>query len=118
MSTETSDNDSDSLNELLKSWKVEASLPPRFQEQVWRRIARAEEKSAWPVSAWLLRLAALGADLLRKPIGATAYVSMLLAVGVLAGVWRSDRYADRTEAAWRTAYLQAVTPTLSLQIQP
>jgi hypothetical protein len=118
MSTETSNNDSDPLDELLKSWKVEASLPPRFQEQVWRRIACAEEEPAWPVSAWLLRLAALGANLLRKPVGAAAYVSVLLAIGILAGVWRSDHYANQTEAAWRTAYLQAVTPTPSLESQP
>jgi hypothetical protein len=118
MSTETSKNDSDSLGELLKSWKVEASLPPQFRDRVWRRIARAEEKSAWPISAWLPRLAEVAASLLRRPLGATAYVSTLLVVGSMAGVWRSDHYANRTEAAWRMAYLQAVTPTPSPPSQP
>lgn len=115
MSTEKSNNDSDSLGELLQSWKVDAPLPPRFQEQVWRRIARAEEKPASPISAWMLRLAAMGADLLRRPVGATAYFSVLLAMGILAGTWSANHYADQTEAAWRSAYLQAVTPTASPQ---
>lgn len=118
MKTEDGNCESDRLDELLGSWKVEAPLPPRFQEQVWRRIARAEEKPAWLVSAWVLRLVELGANLLRKPVGATTYFSVLLALGVLAGVWRSGQYADQTEAAWRTAYLQAVTPTVPLQLQP
>jgi hypothetical protein len=118
MKIEPSNDDPDTLAELLRSWKVEASLPPRFQEQVWRDIARAEEKPAWSISAWLLRIEALGIDLLRKPVGAAVYVSMLLAIGILAGVWRSDHYASQTETAWRKAYLQAVTPTLSLPSQP
>ena len=45
-------------------------------------------------------------------------VAGLLAVGLLAGGWRSDHYANQTEAAWRTAYLHAVTPTLSPASRP
>ena len=104
MNTEKSNDAADPLNELLKSWKVEAFLPPHFRQQVWRRIACVDEKSSWPVAGLLQRLAALGADLLRKPVGAIAYVSVLMAMGILAGVWSSDHYANQTEAAWRTAY--------------
>lgn len=118
MSTKTPNQDRDPLDELLKSWKVEAALPPRFQEEVWRRIARAEQRSASPISGWLSGLAGLLASHLRRPIGTAVYLSTLLIVGSLAGIWRSDRKVDQTEIAWRTAYLQAVAPAVPFHAQP
>ncbi|MBL9207375.1 MAG: hypothetical protein JNN01_20005 [Opitutaceae bacterium] len=118
MSTKTPNQDRDPLEELLKSWKVEATLPPRFQEDVWRRIDRAEQRSASSISKWFIGLAAHWASLLRKPIGAAAYLSTLLIVGSLTGVWRSDRKVDQTEIAWRAAYLQAVVPAAPFAYHP
>ncbi len=119
MSTRTPNQNRDPLDDLLKSWKVEATLPARFQDEVWRRIARAEERSAsLSISTWLLGLTARLASVLRRPIGAAIYLSTFLVVGSLTGVWRSDRTADQTEMAWRAAYLQAVVPAAPFTSQP
>ena len=41
------------LRELLRSARPEATLPPRFEESVWQRIARPEPRSPHRFSAWL-----------------------------------------------------------------
>jgi len=42
--------DDPSLDALLQEWQVKPSLPPRFSEQVWRRIGSAETAPAPSVS--------------------------------------------------------------------
>ena len=47
------------LDAVLRGWKVDSALPPRFQEQVWRRIARAEADGkdvVWSGLSWRLHL--------------------------------------------------------------
>ena len=39
-------NHDDALRNVLKEWRTDASLPPRFQEAVWRRIEQAERTPA------------------------------------------------------------------------
>lgn len=119
MSTKKPNENRDPLDDLLKSWKVEATLPARFQDQVWRRIAQSEERSALPsISTWFLGLTAHLASVLRRPIGTAVYLSTLLVVGSLAGIWRSGREVDQTQIEWRTAYLEAVVPTAPFTSQP
>ena len=42
MKSKNSDGDDAPLDALLQEWKPKPALPTRFQEQVWRRIERAE----------------------------------------------------------------------------
>ncbi len=45
------------LNALLKEWQPQADLPPRFESEVWRRIALPQEKPArWLNFDWLFQI--------------------------------------------------------------
>jgi len=118
MNTERAGKDDRLLDELLRAWKVDEALPPSFQEQVWRRISLEESKQAPGVSAWLAGVAAAITSILRQPLGATAYLSILLLAGVAAGYWTSEQEVRQTEATWRTAYVRTVVPTTSLSPAP
>lgn len=111
MNTESSHREGDPLDDLLRAWNVDTPLPPRFQERVWGRISREEAKSS--ISEWRAALASLVARVLGQPVGATAYLSAFLLTGAALGYWGSEQYGQQTEAAWRTAYLYSVTPTLA-----
>ena len=102
----------DPLDKILRLWNVDAALPPRFQDRVWSRIHRQEEARIQSVSRWWASLAGWLTRVLGQPLGATAYVSAFLLTGGFLGYWGSEHYAHNTEAAWRTAYLYSVTPTL------
>jgi hypothetical protein len=79
MKTNQPGNHDDPLHKVLQEWHPDVSLPPRFQEQVWRRIERAQAPSVWAaVSHWI-------ETVLPRPALAASYVAMLLVVGVTAG---------------------------------
>jgi len=109
MKTDNSNENDAPLRALLKEWKPEASLPPRFQEQVWRRIERTLTAPTPSVS-----LAALIAnwltDLLPKPALATAYVTLLLIIGAGAGWNQARQETARVTGVLSTRYAQAVDP--------
>ena len=59
--------DDRSVDKVLGEWVVDAPLPPRFQEQVWQRIAKTEARpepsGAWAAQRETTRLnAALGSQ--------------------------------------------------------
>jgi hypothetical protein len=85
----------DRLRALLRSWVVDAPLPPRFQEQVWRKTERAEVQPESPFWVGFFRLVEVA---LPRPKVALAYVSVLLAVGVTAGAWAAQVKTNRTQA--------------------
>ena len=89
---------------LLHAARPSPSLPPRFQEAVWRRIEEAEAP-ARPAGGvtWLDTLAAL----VLRPRFAFATVSALVLAGVLLGAYSGTRVA-RQDAQAR--YLAAVAP--------
>jgi hypothetical protein len=104
--TQPSENDKP-LRDLLAQWKPETSLPPRFQEQVWKRIERAETQK--PQSG----LAAFGHWIeatFRRPALATAYVAVLLFVGLGAGYLQAQDKTAQTESKMRALYVQSVDP--------
>ena len=107
---EHSNRDDDGLHELLKSWHVDASLPPRFRENVWRKIARetASNPSRWR-SGWNEFVSGCAA-VLQRPAGAIAYLLTLMVVGTGLGYWQAERYSGHREATWRAAYVQSVNP--------
>ena len=92
------------LGALLRESRVSPTLPPRFQEGVWRRI----EEAAAPVKAtggiaWLDALVTL----VLRPRFALATATVLIVVGALLGV-RDGNQAARQDAQAR--YLAVVAP--------
>jgi hypothetical protein len=94
-------NDDAKLSALLRESRVVPALPPRFRQNVWRRIENAEA----PVKSesWLDALAAL----ILRPKFAFASVAVLLAAGVVFGTLEGSHTA-RHDAQMR--YLASVAP--------
>lgn len=94
-------NDDAKLSALLRESRVSPALPPRFQQNVWRRLAPA----AAPVQSesWLDALAAL----ILRPKFALAMLAVLLVAGALFGTLEGSQTA-RHDAQMR--YLASVAP--------
>ena len=90
------------LSALLRESRVSPSLPPRFQENVWRRIENAEAPAK--SKSWLDSLAAL----ILRPKFAFATVAVLMLAGILLGTHEGSQIA-RQDAQIR--YLAAVAPS-------
>ncbi len=90
------------LTALLRASRVAPALPPRFQENVWRRI----EDAAAPASSGLSWLDALAALVLR-PRFAYATVTALVLAGVLLGTYQGTQTAKQSEQA---RYIAMVAP--------
>ena len=93
--------DDTKLREVLRATRPSPSLPPRFQENVWRRIGDADA----PVKSdsWLDALAAL----VLRPRFALATATALLVAGALLGVREGGVAANQTA---QQQYLAAVAP--------
>lgn len=100
----------EALHHALRDWQVDASLSPRFNENVWRRIARQAELRGRFANAW--RNLLLQWDMLvRKPVGAAGILAALILLGIGLGSWHAQSYQAQTERAWQDAYLNSVSPT-------
>ena len=93
------------LGALLRESRVAPALPPRFQENVWRRIEDAEAPVV-PSTSRLSWLDALAARVLR-PRFALATVTVLIVAGALLGV-RDGSQIARQDAQAR--YVAVVAP--------
>ena len=102
-------NDDAPLDALLQEWKVKSSLPPRFNEQVWRRIERAETAPVPSVSLATV-FANWIATMLPRPALATAYVTVLLAIGASVGWSQARQETARVSSDLSARYAQAVDP--------
>ena len=89
------------LRGVLRAARPSHLLPPRFRENVWRRIEAAEA----PVESgsWLDALTAL----VLRPRFAYATVATLILAGILLGTYQGAQNAKRTEQA---RYLAVVAP--------
>jgi hypothetical protein len=89
------------FREVLRAARTSPSLPPRFQENVWRRIEDAEA----PVKSvsWLDAFAAL----VLRPRFAYATVTTLVLAGVLLGTYQGAQTARQNEQA---LYVALVAP--------
>jgi len=104
------DNRDESLRQVLKEWRVDASLPPRFQEAVWRRIERTERAQAPAVpSVWGVVAHWVG-TMLPRPVLAVSYVAVLLAVGVTAGWAQARQDTARFKHELGQRYVRALDP--------
>lgn len=102
------DNDKP-LHVLLREWKVDGVLPPRFQESVWYRIARKQAKAgAWQnLTVWLEAT-------FRRPALAVSFVVILLFIGLTAGLRQGHDKSAQAQSHWRALYVQSVDPYRAL----
>lgn len=96
------------LRQVLHTWKLDAPLPPRFEEGVWNRIASSEADAVFvtPLTAlrlWLRQMAL-------KPAFAVSYAAILLGLGIAGGFWQSQVTAQRDAEAMSTRYVQMIDP--------
>lgn len=100
-----SDNDA-SLRPLLQEWRVDATLPPRFQEDVWRRI---EKQEAGSTTLWQLARRRLEAAF-AQPAVAVSYITALVAVGLVLGAKQGQQQSARADVRLEARYVQSIDP--------
>lgn len=107
MKSNSNPENEDRLSKALQEWVVDPPLPPRFQEQVWNRIARAEAKAKVTFWSGLIGLVKATLD---RPKVAYSYAAVLLAFGVAAGSWTAQVKSSRWETDLGQRYLQSINP--------
>src|SRR5437773_99673 len=96
------------LDEALRAWEVkERHLPPRFGEQVWRRIERLESQA--PATLWAQFVTSLN-NALAQPSLALSYVTLLLLTGLLAGYLQARVERAHTVETLSSRYVQMMDP--------
>ena len=99
-------NNDTELKSLLQEWRVTSPLPPRFGEQVWKRIERAEVPSISLIDA----VRAWFAMAFARPAFAVAYVSALLIMGLTLGFVQASNKATSLERQLEARYVQSIDP--------
>ena len=107
-------DDDKTLHTILAEWKVETSLPPRFQDQVWHRIERDETQPAAAVSPWTA-LRNWIANVQLRPALAVAYVAVLLAAGAGLGWTQAQHASSHVSDQLSLRYVQSVDPYQALR---
>lgn len=103
MKTNPPHPDDAKLSSLLRQSRVSPSLPPRFQENVWRRLADAEAGKTADPMGWLEAVLAF----VLRPRLALAAVAALIVTGAVIGVHDGSRLAHHDAQA---RYLASVAP--------
>lgn len=107
------DKDDAALSKTLKEWRVNALLPPGFQEAVWRRIDRAERdaliRSPALLFAWRTLVTWVG-ECMQRPAIASAYVAAVLAAGGLAGWMQGQETSEQIRLELSQRYVRQLDP--------
>ena len=93
--------DDTKIREALRVARPSPSLPPRFQENVWRRIEDSDAPAK--SGSWLDALVTL----VLRPRFAYATVAALVLAGVLLGTYQGAQIVKQNEQA---RYLASVAP--------
>lgn len=104
MNNENPKTDESRLGDLLRQARLFPPLPPRFQENVWRRIESTNAPAA-QIQNWLDKLAGW----LLRPRLALATAVVLIVAGIGLG-WNHGKRDNRHQAQAR--YLAAVAPNI------
>jgi hypothetical protein len=92
------------LDSLLRDWQPQVDLPPRFESEVWRRIALAQEKPAsWLNFDWLFWIT-------NQPRLAFAVVMTAVVLGTGLATWQAQRNYHQEVVASKVRYIQSVDP--------
>src|SRR5439155_9722244 len=110
MKTNEPGNHDEALRKVLKEWRTDAALPPGFQEAVWQRIERAEGVQTPAASSFWAFVAHWIGTVLPRPALATAYVAVLLAVGVTAGWAQARQNTARVKGELGERYVRVLDP--------
>lgn len=102
-------NDDKVLRAALKEWQVDASLPPGFRQQVWRRIESEETQPVGGLLTWT-KLRDWIAVLIPRPAVALACVGVLLAAGASFGWSQARHETSRVSQEMSRRYVQLVDP--------
>ena len=104
-------NNDEALRKVLSEWRTEVSLPPRFQEAVWRRIEQAERKQATTAtpSVWAVVADWIETVLPRPAIAASCLV-VLLAIGAATGWAQARHETNRVGDQLSVSYVRSVDP--------
>lgn len=97
------------LKPLLDAWRISESLPPRFGERVWQRIALEEDTTRGSLYSWL---AVWVARQLARPAFAVAYLALLLAAGLGAGYWHGQSERNQIAQQLGVRYVRMMDPYL------
>lgn len=112
MKSERPSEDYESLRMLMREWTVTTPLPPRFQEGVWRRIERAQATEPVTPSMWAALIHWID-TVLPRPALASAYVAVLLAIGVTAGWAQARQETARIRDELGQRYVRVLDPYLA-----
>ena len=100
-------NEDATLRATLRQWKETSPLPPRFEEQVWQRIQKAETRTEISlvglVSQWLEKVFA-------RPVFAGAYIAVLLFAGTAVGYFQAQRAQVQLNEQLSNQYFQSIDP--------
>ena len=92
------------LKALLREWQPQADLPPRFESEVWHRIALNEERrTSWMNFDWLFRTTC-------QPRLAFAIVAASVLLGTALANWQAARSYHHEMEASKSRYIQLVDP--------
>jgi hypothetical protein len=94
------------LQRALQEWRVTTPLPPRFQEQVWKRIERAEVPRVSLADVLRTRLTAWFA----QPAFAVAYVGVLIVAGLALGFKQAQDKTEKWDRQLEARYVQSIDP--------
>jgi hypothetical protein len=98
------------LREKLAAWRIEAQLPPDFQQRVWKRIAVREAASVDPPSLTWLKNRLISAARVSVPRLALATVVVGLLIGTTTGVVEASRWNSATWNRLEAKYVQSIDP--------
>jgi len=110
MKTNEPSKHDEALRKVLREWRTDVSLPPLFQEGVWRCIERAQAPTA--PSVWA-SIAHWFGTVLPRPALAASYVATLLAIGVTVGWAQGHRQTARVKDELSHRYVQVLDPYLA-----
>jgi hypothetical protein len=105
--TNQSGNPDKALHKMLQEWRTEASLPPGFQEAVWRRIERVQARAAHSVWAAICHWIE---TVMPRPALAVSYVAMLLTIGVTAGWAQAHKASSLIKDELGQRYVRELDP--------
>jgi hypothetical protein len=114
MKTNRPDENREPLSDVLREWSMTTPVPPRFRDAVWQRIARQEGRGGTLLTLlhrWL-------ETVLPRPKVALSYVTVLLLIGTVSGLWTARVESDHLNAALGSRYLHAVDPYQTVASNP
>ena len=92
------------LDALLNDWQPQLDLPARFESDVWRRIAFAQEnRSDFWSFAWLFRMTC-------QPKHAFAIVAAAVLLGTGLANWQAERNYHHELAESKSRYIHSINP--------